>query len=311
MTAYLSEAEVAELVSLAEVIDAVQDAVERETTGQAANIAKTMTAWGPASSGHALGAVDTTSGLLAFKTWVNTPVGASAVLTLFDIATGQLLATMAAGTLGALRTAAITGLATRLLADIQADDLAILGSGRQALRQVEAVNLVRPLRRVRVWSPDAERRAAFARTVGDTLGITTVVTDSVEEATREAPIITTVTRAREPFLRREHLAAGAHLNAVGAILPANAEFAPNLLADAGLVAVDNLDNARRSSRELREFFGEDFSTVRTLGELAVGTAARPIGSAPTVFKGLGMGLSDLAAATVVARRIGLERTATL
>ncbi|WP_109524940.1 ornithine cyclodeaminase family protein [Nocardia aurea] len=310
MTASLSEAQVAELASLAEVIDAVCAAVERETTGQAANIAKTMTTWEPSSSGHALGALDTADGLLAFKTWVNTPAGASAVLTLFDTTTGQVLATMSAGALGAMRTAAITGLATRLMADVEADDLAILGSGRQALRQVEAVNLVRPLRRVRVWSPNPERRAAFARAVEDTLGIKTLSADSLDQATRDAPIVTTITRAREPFLRREHLCRGAHLNAVGAILPANAEFDPSLLADAELIAVDNLDSARHASRELREFCGDDFSAVRTLGELASGTARRPRCPSLTVFKGLGMGLSDLAAATVVARRIGLERSAT-
>jgi ornithine cyclodeaminase/alanine dehydrogenase-like protein (mu-crystallin family) len=309
VTISLGEAEIAELVSLSDVIDSVQVAVERETTGEAHNIAKTMTTWGPASSGHALGAVDTTDELLAFKTWVNTPHGASALLALFDTTTGQLVATMTAGTLGALRTAAITGLATRLMAAPDADELAILGSGRQALRQVEAVNLVRPLRRIRVWSRNPQHRSAFARTVQDTLGIDTVVSESVDDATRDAPIVTTITRAREPFLRRTHLAAGAHLNAVGAILPANAEFTPGLLGEAALIAVDNVENARRSSRELREYFGEDFSEVHTLGQLATGAVARPAGSAFTVFKGLGMGLADLAAATVV-RRISMERIAT-
>jgi ornithine cyclodeaminase len=308
MTVHLTETDIAELVSLADVIDAVDAAVRREASGQARNIAKTMTTWGPAHSGHALGAVDTTEQLLAFKTWVNTPEGASALLTLFDTATGQLVATMTAGTLGALRTAAITGLATRLLAAPDADELAVLGAGRQALRQVEAINLVRPLRAVRVWSRDAQRRTDFARTVADTLGIVTVAADSVEDATRDTPMVTAITRAQKPFLRSEHLASGAHLNAVGAILPANAEFDPRLLADATLVVVDNIDNARRSSRELREFFRDDFSSVHTLGELATGALPRPPMPALTVFKGLGMGLADLAAATVVARRIGLERT---
>jgi ornithine cyclodeaminase len=120
--------------------------------------------------------------------------------------------------------------------------------------------------------------------------------------------VTLMTRASEPVLGAGDLSAGAHLNAVGAILPANAEFDPRLLAAAQLTVVDNLENARRSSRELREHFGDDWSRVRTLGDVVTGAVKRDDSTpAPTIFKSLGMGLCDLAAATAFLRSVQPER----
>jgi alanine dehydrogenase len=302
-----SEEDVRAALSIDAVIDAVSEAVAREVTGQARNIPKTMTTWSPSSSAHALGAIDSEQGLVAFKTWVNTPRGAMAQVTVFDAGTGQMVASAEAGTLGALRTAAISGLATRWLSAADADELAIIGSGRQALRQVEAVRAVRPLRRIRVWSPNAEHRRVFAEQVREATGLAVDDPLTLGEAVRGAPIVTLVTRASEPFLQAQDLAPGAHLNAVGAILPANAEFDPRLLSEAQLVVVDNIDNARQGSRELREFYGEDWKTVYTLGDVVTRKVARTQQPGLTVFKGLGMGLADLAAATALLRVMQPER----
>lgn len=302
------EADVRSALDLTTVIDAVEAAVAAEAAGTARNIAKTMTTWDPASSAHALGAVDRTDDLVAFKSWVNTPGGAAAIVTVFDAADGRLLAAVEAGALGALRTAAVSGVATRWLAAPGADTLAVAGTGRQALRQVQAVTLVRPVHEVRVWSRDAGHRAAFAARVADELGIAATAASSLPEAVAGAGIVTLVTRATQPFLGAEHVPAHAHVNAVGAILPANAEFDPALLAGVQLAVVDNLANARSSSRELREHYGEDWSTVHTLGEIVTGKAERSQSDArPTLFKGLGMGLADLAAVTAFLRIVEPDR----
>lgn len=299
---FITEHEVAEQVSLNAVIDSVGRVVEAEARGVAVNIPKTMTTWGTASSAHALGAHDSENNLVAFKTWVNTPRGASAVLTLFDSDTGAALAVIEAGTLGALRTAAIAGLATRLMSDPEADEMAIIGTGRQALRQVAAVAAVRPIRRVRVWSPREDSRERFAVEVQEGLALEAQAETSLAAAVEGVPVVTLITRASEPFLGRGLLADGAHLNAVGAILPRNAEFDSTLLARADLAVVDNMENARRSSREFNEFYGDDWSRVATLGDLVIGKVARPGSPRLTIFKGLGMGLSDLAAAAIVVGR---------
>ncbi|MEV6258812.1 ornithine cyclodeaminase family protein [Nocardia sp. NPDC051911] len=299
---FYREADVFAKLSLETVIEEVEFALRREHEGTATNIPKTMTTWGERSSAHALGALDLGESLVAFKTWVNTPRGAAAVATVFDAEDGRLHAVVQAGILGAVRTAAIVGVATRRLAASGADELAIIGSGRQSLSQVLAVHAVRPLRRICVWSPRPSSRDAFAEQIRAHVPASVVVADTLRDAVRGVGIVTLVTRATEPILAADDLAAGAHLNAVGAILPSNAEFDPRLLGSAKLTVVDNLENARRSSRELREFFGDDWSRVHRLADVVAGTVAPDdTASGPTVFKPLGMGLSDSAALTAFLR----------
>ncbi|MPZ66159.1 MAG: ornithine cyclodeaminase family protein [Pseudonocardiaceae bacterium] len=294
----ITEQEVAAAVTLPAVVDSIQDVLGHQVATTAWNVDKTMATWA-ASSAHGLGAVDTQDGLVVFKTWVNTPAGASAMLTAFAADDGHVRAVMEAGTLGALRTAAIAGLATRLLSDPTADEIAVLGAGHQALRQVAAAAAVRPLRRVRVWSRSAERRDALADRVRTELRLDAVSSSTVVDATRDAPLVTAITRATEPFLEMDHLADGAHLNALGAILPSHAEFNPSLLASSALTVVDSEANARRASREFTEYFGDDWSAVHTLADVVAGTVSRPARPRCTVFKAMGMGLSDLAVARLV------------
>ncbi|MEJ2871345.1 ornithine cyclodeaminase family protein [Actinomycetospora sp. OC33-EN08] len=303
---FSSETDVRAALTVPGVVDALEQVLAHEADGRAWNVDKTMSTW-PTDNGrasaHALGAVDLTAGLTVFKTWVNTPAGASALMTVFDAADGATLGVAEAGAAGAFRTAAVSGVATRHLADPDADELALLGAGRQALRQVEAVAAVRTLRRVRIWNRTAAAAETLAAQVRDELGLDAEVAGTVDGATRDAPIVTAITRADEPFLTAGHLADGAHLNAVGAILPTHAELAPDVLAASSLTVVDNEPNARRGSRELREHLGadpaDDWGSVRSLAELVVGKVARPATPRLTVFKGMGMGLSDLAVATLL------------
>ncbi|MCE0765545.1 ornithine cyclodeaminase family protein [Pseudonocardia kujensis] len=299
-----TEADVRAGVGLPEVIDSLTEVLAHEAEGTAWNLDKTMATWplrdGTADatgSAHALGAVDLVSDLAVFKTWVNTPAGASAVLTLFGASDGRTLGVAEAGAAGSLRTSAISGVATRLLADPAADEVAVLGAGRQAFMQVAAIAAVRPLRRVRVWNRTVAKAEDLAERIRTELGVDAHAVSSLGDAIQDCPIVTLVTRAAEPFLDLSDLADGAHVNAVGAILPTHAELVPGSLAVSSLTVVDSEPNARRASRELREFDG--WAGVRTLGEVVTGKIARPARPRLTVFKGLGMGLSDLAVARVL------------
>jgi alanine dehydrogenase len=298
-----TETDVRAAVALPAVINSVERVLLHEAGGTAWNLDKTMATWpvgNAQGSAHALGAVDLAAGLAIFKTWVTTPGGASALMTMFSAADGAIVGLAEAGAAGALRTAAISGVATRRLADPDADELAVLGAGRQSLRQVEAVASVRSLRRVRLWNRTTAKAEELAGQVRASLGLEVVIAATVEDATRDAPIVTLITRAAEPFLRLEHLAPGAHLNAVGAILPTHAEFDAALLSASALTVVDSEPNARKGSRELREFYGADWGAVRSLAEVVAGKVARPDRPRCTVFKGMGMGLSDLAVALLLA-----------
>jgi alanine dehydrogenase len=301
---WITEAEVVGLLSLEEALGALESGLVRLQTLEAVTIPKAMHAWGGGSV-HSLGAFDGKSGLACFKNWINTPAGAVALLVLFDIETGALRAIIEAGALGAMRTSGVTALATRELSAEGADEAAILGSGRQAQLQLAAIALIRPPKRVRFWSPTPAKRNAAAEAASQRFGVNAVVCDTLEAATQDAAIIASVTRAREPFLRLDHIAQGAHLNAVGAILPGFAELEPNVLVAADILAADSV-SAVSKLREVSEASALDSNLIARTCELStlLSTPGRNRPAAPrlTAFKSLGIGASDLALAGEVLRR---------
>ena len=301
---WISEREVAETVTLSDAIDVLREWLLDEDAGGAESIPKALGTFEPRSSLHALGALSTARGRGCFKTWVNTPKGRASLLTLFDTECGRALAVIESGTLGLLRTAAISGVATDHLAPAAASTMGIIGSGHLALRQVEAVHAVRPLSTVIVHSPTPDHRRAFATQIADELGIAAQAVDTVIGAVDGQPIVTLISRAREPFLSAAALLRGAHVNAVGAILPANAEMAGDVAARSSLTVVDSVENARRGSRELIEF--DRWEKIAPLHRVVAGAVPRPSEPELTIFKGMGMGLSDLAVASLVFER-ALER----
>jgi ornithine cyclodeaminase/alanine dehydrogenase-like protein (mu-crystallin family) len=218
---------------------------------------------------------------------------------LFEGEHGSPVALIDAIAITAIRTAAVSGLATRLLARDEADDLAILGSGTQARSHLEAMRAVRPLRRVRAWSPHADRLQAFADEAA-AAGTTVEPMDTARDAVEGADIICTVTASAEPVLRGSWLAAGAHVNAVGSSLPSNRELDSEAVRRARLF-VDRRDSARSEAGDylipLREgVIGEDH-IVAEIGEVAADMAGgRRSPDEITVFKSLGLAIEDLAAA---------------
>ncbi len=294
---WLTEQDVVELIDLSEAIVALSEGLALEARGGARNMVKTHVSFGDHSNLHAVGATFDLEGFVGTKTWAHTEGGAAPLLVLFDSATGATRAVIEAFALGQLRTSAIAGVATDHLADPAADDLAVIGTGKQALAQVAAVAAVRNLRRVRVFSPTEAHRTAFAARVADELDLLAEAAPSVAAAVDGASIITLVTRATEPFLAPAMVAAGAHLNAIGAITPERMEFEPALLDRATLVTADSVEQVRRLSAELAAYAGDDeerWSAVVPLSHVVTERRARPAGADLTVFKAMGMGISDLA-----------------
>lgn len=300
---YLTERDVVSVLNIHRAIDALQDILVAQARDQARNLPKTLATWGDGSSMHALGSVQTGEGGYAgFKTWVHTKAGGGSLFSLFDAATGALRAIIEARALGMLRTAAISGVATRALAPQDATRAALVGTGPQAVTQLAALAAVRDLSQVRVYSPTPEKRRAFVASVAGKYAFDVQESPSLEHALAGAEIVTLITRAVDPFVDAALLAGCRHLNAVGAILPSKAEFAQDVFTLADRVVVDDLENARKGSRELRERYGADgapWPDVAVLGQLLAQGDARPPQARLTIFKGMGMGLSDLAMARVV------------
>jgi alanine dehydrogenase len=225
------------------------------------------------------------------------------IVVVFDAATGSPAAILDAASLTAIRTAAVSALATRLLARPDAGDLALLGTGVQAWSHLEAMRAVRPIRRVRVWSPDPARRQDFAERAAALHTLPVLAVASAHDAVKNADIICTLTAASAPVLRGDWVARGAHINAVGASTPNAREVDTNLVRRARIV-VDSLAAALSEAGDLlipmSEGAIDEGAIAAELADLVLGSAPSRRGPDQiTLFKSLGLAVEDAAAAARV------------
>lgn len=308
---WITEADVVRLVGMRDAIDAVERGLLLEAKADAVAMGKTFVRFGPQRLAlQALGAASAAAGVAATKTWVQGAQGGWPLLVLFDAASGHHGAVIEATALSQMRTGALAGIATRLLADPGADEMAVIGSGRQAWTQVAAVAAARNLRRLRVWSPTPAHRQRFAARMREAFGFETVEAQSAEAATAGAPIVTAAAHVTAPVLSAAMLARGAHVNAVSVTVSGRAELHPDVLPRCALVCVDSLEAVRNLSDEFRAYYGvrNAWGEVRALAAALAGGLRRPPGADLTLYKGMGTGIADLALAIEVlarARRNGV------
>jgi ornithine cyclodeaminase len=218
---------------------------------------------------------------------------------LFETETGSAVALVDALSLTAIRTAAASGLAARLLARPEATTCGIFGTGVQARTHVEAMCAVRPLREIRIWGRDWEKTNGFARQLKEITGL--VVSGHKDPATVAAcDIICTVTSATQPILRGEWVRPGAHVNLVGAHMLTQRE-ADTELVRRSRVFVDQLEAARREAGDLMIPIQEasvPADHIRgEIGKVAAGAlAGRTSPDEVTLFKSVGIAAEDLFAA---------------
>lgn len=218
------------------------------------------------------------------------------VVMLFDTEHGSPIAIIDASSITAIRTAAVSGVATRALARDGACDLAILGAGVQAATHLDAMRAVRPVRRVRVWSRDRDHAQRFA----DAAPMPVEVMATARAAVEGADLVCTTTAARTPILEGAWLAPGAHVNAVGACFASARELDTAAVARARLI-VDRRESTLAESGDFlipraEGAFGDDH-IAGELGEVLLGgLAGRRSADEVTLFKSLGIAIEDLAAA---------------
>ena len=219
---------------------------------------------------------------------------------LFESKHGQLLSIMDASSITAIRTAAVSGVATKLLSRENSRSLAILGSGTQARTHLAAMRDVRTITDVRVWSRSPENARKFSGIESKRHGIPITVWASVEDAVRDADIVCTTTGSRDPILEGHWLAPGTHVNAVGSSIAVAREL------DASAVKMSSLFVDRREStlNEGGDFLiakqegAVDDSHIRgEIGDILIGKiSGRQNGDEITLFKSLGLAVEDLASA---------------
>lgn len=229
---------------------------------------------------------------------------------LHETQTGKPLAIVHAGAVTAIRTAAVSALATRILAKESASCLALLGSGTQAHTHLESMMSVRPIARVKIWSRTPANARAFADAAAAEYGIEIETAASASEAVRGAQIVCTLTAATKPVLEGAWLEPGMHVNAVGSSVPPFREL-DHAVVERSRIFVDNRECVLNEADDLRMpiaagLIGAD-RILADLAELAAGTAqGRTSGSDITLFKSVGMAIEDIAAARELYRRAVLQ-----
>ena len=317
-TVVLTAQEVRQLLPMADCMDQVAVALERLSSGGALNPLR----WGvPIPGGRGLlalmpGYLDEPEALglkaIAFlpgnrESKYDTHQG---VVILFDPQVGVPTAIMDAAEITAIRTAAASGVATRLLAREDADTLAMIGSGVQARTHLEAMLVARPIRDIRVFSPRRSQCKRLARWFQPKTAARIVVASSAREAIEGAAIVCTATSASEPVVEGSWLQSGTHINAVGACMPKVRELDSAAVARSRMF-VDCRESAVNESGDFLLALAEgaigDNAIVAEIGEILAGKhKGRQNDEEITLFNSLGVAVEDLATAHYVAAR-ALER----
>jgi ornithine cyclodeaminase/alanine dehydrogenase-like protein (mu-crystallin family) len=229
-----------------------------------------------------------------------------AIVAWFEAETGRPVALMDGATITAMRTGAASGVATRLLARPDAATLAVIGAGAQAAWQIRAVLAARPIRRVLVYSRDAERRAAFAARMADEVDLPVDAAPDAEAAIRDADVVCCATTSSDPVFDAGWARPGTHVNGIGAFRLDMVELPPDLFGRASIVAIDAREASLAEAGDVaaaigRGIIGED--DLVEIGSVDPTFAESRDPAAITVFKSVGLAIQDVAAAELVASRL--------
>jgi ornithine cyclodeaminase len=304
----LGERDVYELLTIADCIDVMDGAFRTVAAGNFAQPQR-LIAWLPGGRG-AIGSMPAYLGdpdTLAAKVITVFPENRAAGLEshqgsvlLHETQTGRPLAIVHAGAVTAIRTAAVSALAARILSNPNATRLGLLGSGTQARTHLEAMRAIRPIAHVKVWSRTPDHANAFAAQESARCGIPIEVASSPRDAVRGSEIVCTLTAATAPVLEGEWLEPGMHVSAAGSSVPPFREL-DSQAVERARVFVDNRECVLNEADDLRVPIAEGVVTpehiLGDLGELVTGKVrGRTTPADVTLFKSVGMAIEDAAAA---------------
>jgi alanine dehydrogenase len=314
MTLLISEGEVRALLTMPMAVEAVEDISRKQAGGEVIVHPRRRFELPGGGFFHYMAAADYTAGYVAMKQYTYVRGKMRFLVPLYEIAKGDLLALIEADYMGQLRTGAASGVATKCLARRDARVAAIIGTGGQARTQLEAVAAVRGLESVNVYGRDAQRRANFCKEMAERIGVPVRPAESASEAARGADIVCTATTASQPVVIGADLAAGMHINAIGANHANKRELDKEAVAGADVIVVDSVEQSRQEAGDLiLAFHGDEscWTGVKRLADVVAGkTGGRTSDGEVTLFKSNGIASWDLAVAMKVyalARAKGLGK----
>lgn len=314
----INQSEVRQLLPMNECMDVMADTLKTLTEGNAILPLRPVM-WLPEKVG-ALGMMPAYLGSISMMglkivsvfpgnhgTEYDSHIGA---VMLYETKHGQLLAIVDASEITAIRTAAVSGVATRALAREDAGDLTIMGAGIQAKSHLAAMLGARNIRRVRVWSRNSDHARAFTEREAKRCDIQIEAVEDVQKAVEEADIICTTTSAQEPILKGEWLSAGVHINAVGSSVAFTRELDTAAVVKSKLF-VDRRESTLNEAGDFlfpkKEGVIDDNHIKGEIGEVLLGRVkGRESADEITLFKSLGLAVEDVASAHHIYKK-ALER----
>lgn len=299
MALYLSEDDVKQVLTMGMALDGVESAHRDLALGRATDTPRARSRL-PQTALHILQGALPDQGILGYKAYTSNRSGNRFLVHLFDAASGQLRAIVAADYLGMVRTGATSGVAARWLARPDSTVAGVFGAGWQAEGHVRAICATLPLERVKVFSRKADKLQAFCQRLSKQTGIDVVPALCAEDTVRGSDVVGTVTTAAQPLFDAEWLEAGAHINAAGSNALIRQELSEAAVRRCDVIAVDSVPTALAECGDLLPLLEKGRLHERQLLELGDVIAGRRAGRESagqiTLFESQGMGIQDLAVA---------------
>ena len=309
---FLSDSDVQRLLTVREAIDAVEEAFKELQLGIAVMPERTtlMLKNGSISQMSAYlkkANVATTKvfGIFPKNVEYNLPTTVATLL-VYDLETGKVTAVMDAAYLTAVRTGAVSGVATKYLSRKDSKNVGIIGCGMQGRTQLWAVKEVREIERAYAYDKMASARETFAEEMSKKLGIDVIPTDSPQDAVRNADMVITATTSVEPMVKGEWLREGVHVNAIGSYYPNARELDTETIVKSKLV-VDlkraSLEEAGDIILPINEGAITEKHIYAELGEIVIGKKLGRVNEREiTVFKSVGLAIQDAAVAGLIVKK---------
>ena len=299
MPIFLNETDVRQLLTMPLALDAVEEAHSELSLARAVDVPRQRTRL-PQTALHLLQGAMPGRDAIGYKAYTSNRSGVRFLVHVFSAATGGLRVVLEADFLGMMRTGAASGVATRWLARPDAEILGVFGAGWQAEGHLEAIAAVRPLRRVKVFSRNAERLAAFCSKMAERLKIEVVPASSAEETVRGSDIVSTITTSAAPLFEAAWLSPGTHINAAGSNSLIRREVGEDVLKVCRLIVVDSVDTALKEAGDLLPAMETGRLSERQLVELGDVIVGRHPGRSTadeiTLFESQGMAVQDISLA---------------
>jgi alanine dehydrogenase len=314
MALLLREADVEKLLTMPMALELVERVHREYSAGLAADVPRERTRL-PKSALHILQGAVPSANVLGYKAYTSSREGVRFLVYAFNAERGSLDGIVEANLLGMTRTGAAAGVAAKWLARPEAKVVGVFGSGWQAQGQIDALAAVRKLERVKVYSRNAEKLAAFCKKMEARVGLPVVPGASAEETVKGSDIVVTITTSATPVFSGDWIAPGTHINAAGSNSLLRQEIDETAVRKAAVVAVDSRPTALKEAGDLLPALEKGRllpGALAELGEIIAGTRpGRTAADQVTLFESQGMAMQDLILAAELlkaarARGLGTE-----